>query len=74
MYFFKWFLIVFSLVYIVLSLPTMLGFGVVIDWVPEATVFQKFKGYVIEGLAESFGKKLIMSSIIGIIVSYIFFR
>ena len=37
-----------------ISIPTMLGFGYVIDWDPESTVLQKFNGYVIEGLTNNY--------------------
>jgi len=59
------------LVYFLLSLPIMLGIGYVVDWVPEATAFQKFNGYVIGGLAEKSFVKLIVSFILGAIVYWI---
>jgi hypothetical protein len=40
----KAFLIKFVIVYVSISLPEIFGIGTVIDWVPEATLFQKLKG------------------------------
>lgn len=48
----KIFLASFILIYLLLSLPAVFGIGYVIDWVPEATLGQKFNGYAIEGLAD----------------------
>ncbi|PID21096.1 hypothetical protein CSV61_11465 [Sporosarcina sp. P3] len=67
----KLFLITFVLAYILISLPAMLGIGSVIDWVPEATWYQKFKGYVVDGLLNKFFIKIIIASTLGIIVSLI---
>ncbi|WP_078596418.1 hypothetical protein [Evansella clarkii] len=69
---FKVFIITFILVYLLLSLPTILGIGYVIDWVPEATIPQKFKEYVADGLLNNFLIKTISSFIVGIIVSLVF--
>ena len=52
-----------------ISIPTMLGFGYVIDWDPESTVLQKFNGYVMEGLTNNYLMKIIISLIVGAIVS-----
>lgn len=49
----------------------MLGIGSVIDWVPEATWYQKFKGYVVDGLLNKFFIKIIIASTLGIIVNLI---
>ncbi|MFC2950016.1 hypothetical protein [Virgibacillus sediminis] len=65
----KVFLISFVSVYVLISLPAILGVGYVIDWVPEATLFQKFKGYVIDGVTDNFLIKIIISCIVGIVVS-----
>ena len=59
----KSFMIVFIAVYFLMSLPGMLAIGYVIDWVPEATLIQKFKGYVIEGLTNNFKSKIVSSAI-----------
>lgn len=56
------------LIYLFMSLPGMLGIGYVIDWVPEATPFQKFNGYILGGLVENFSIKLIVSVIAGVVV------
>ncbi len=53
-----------------ISLPTMLGIGYVIDWVPETTELQKFKGYVMEGLTNNYLIKIVISIIIGAIFSF----
>mgnify|MGYP003424292506 len=49
----KTFILSFIVLYFMISLPVMLGFGYVIDWDPEATFQQKFNGYVIEGLTNN---------------------
>ena len=66
----KTFLLSFIVIYILISLPTMLGIGYVIDWVPEATELQKFKGYVIEGLTNNYLIKIVISIIVGAIFSF----
>ena len=65
----KTFILSFIVVYLLSSLPVMLGFGYVIDWDPEATVLQKFNGYVMEGLTNNYLMKIIISLIVGAIVS-----
>jgi len=67
----KAFLIIFVLVYVSISLPEIFGIGTVIDWVPEATLFQKLKGYVIEGLLNNFLGKTVIACIVGIVVSLV---
>ncbi|UTR10108.1 hypothetical protein MM300_19865 [Evansella sp. LMS18] len=71
---FQVFLITFILVYILLSLPAILGIGYVIEWVPEATITQKLKEYVADGLLNNFILKTINSCIVGIVVSMVFTR
>ena len=65
----KTFVISFIVIYILISLPAMLGIGYVIDWMPEATELQKFKGYVIEGLTNNYLIKIVISIIVGAIFS-----
>lgn len=65
----KTFIFGFIVVYILISLPTMLGIGYVIDWVPEAILLQKFKGYVVEGLTSNYLIKIVISVIVGVIFS-----
>ncbi|WP_156291870.1 hypothetical protein [Oceanobacillus salinisoli] len=67
----KNFLIISISIYVLISLPAILGIGYVIDWIPEATLFQKLKGYVIGGLLYKFLIKVIIAFIAGIIVSLI---
>ncbi|MFZ3577287.1 hypothetical protein [Virgibacillus sp. DJP39] len=62
----KWFLIVFAFSYVIISLPNLFGIGEVIDWVPEASLFQKVRVCVIEGLQNGWIFKSIISSMIGI--------
>lgn len=57
------------MVYLLISLPDILGFGYVIDWGPGATLFQKVKGYVVSGLSENFVWKCILAVVIGLCVS-----
>lgn len=59
----------FIVIYIILSLPALFGFGYVIDWTPEATFSQKVKGYVTEGLAAHFYLKASVSIAISILLS-----
>ena len=66
----KTFLLSSIVIYIMISLPTMLGIGYVIDWMPEATELQKFKGYVMEGLTNNYVIKIVISIIIGAISSF----
>lgn len=70
----KAFLIGFVLVYILISLPGIIGIGYVIDWVSEATLFQKFKGYVVDGLLDNFLIKIVIASIVGVVVSFVIAR
>ncbi|WP_202078957.1 hypothetical protein [Caldalkalibacillus salinus] len=65
----KTLIITFIIVYALLSLPAILGIGYVIDWVPEATLFQKFKGYVMDGLLNDFFMKAIIACIVGMVLS-----
>lgn len=67
----KAFFITFVLVYIAISLPAIVGIGYVIDWIPEATWYQKLKGYVMDGLQNHFLIKTIIASIAGIVVSVV---
>ena len=48
-------------VYLVLSVPSLLGIGRVIDWVPEATILQIIHVTVVEGLTENFFLKCMIS-------------
>ena len=65
----KTFILSFIVVYLLISLPVMLGFGYVIDWDSEATFIQKFIGYVKEGLTNNYLIKTVISLIVGAIVS-----
>ena len=65
----KTFLLSFSVVYLLFSLPAMLGGGYVIDWVTEATLLQKLKGYVIEGFTNNYLIKIVISIIVSAIFS-----
>lgn len=62
----KTFTLMFIVIYIFLSLPSMLGIGYVIDWIPEASLWQQIKGYVIEGLTNGFQFKIIISAIVSV--------
>ncbi|KGP71025.1 hypothetical protein [Pontibacillus yanchengensis] len=61
----------FIFVYFMVSLPGILGVGYVIDWVPGTSNFQKFKGYLFEGLTQNILIKTVIAFIVGIIVSLI---
>lgn len=62
----KAFLSFFVFTYLLISLPAIFGIGYVIDWVPEATLLQKFNGYIFHGLLNNFILKTIIASIAGI--------
>lgn len=62
----------FIVIYIILSLPAMLGIGYVIDWIPEASLSQQISGYVMEGLANGFQFKIVISVITSVILSAFF--
>ncbi len=55
-------------VYIILSFPSMLGKGYVIDWLPDTTLFQKLCGHVITGLTNYYFIKIIICLIIVILL------
>ena len=65
----KTFILSFIVVYIMISLPVMLGFGYVIDWDSEATFLQKFIGYVKEGLTNNYLIKIVISLIVSVLIS-----
>ncbi|ERG66749.1 hypothetical protein [Exiguobacterium chiriqhucha] len=62
----KTFTLMFIVIYLVLSLPSMLGIGYVIDWIPQASLSQRIRGYVMEGLANGFQFKIIISAIVSV--------
>ena len=64
----KSFLITFVFVYLLISLPEILGIGYVIDWVSKPTFFQKFKEYIIDGLRNNFLLKTVIACMLGIVV------
>ncbi len=61
----------FILIYLLLSLSAVFGIAYVIDWVPEATLGQKFNGYVIEGLKNQFLLKSLCAVIASIALSLV---
>lgn len=63
------FILSFIIVYVLISIPAMLGIGYVIDWVPEATLLQKLGGYVKEGLSNNYLLKIVISLIVALIIS-----
>jgi len=65
----KSFLLSFILIYLLLSLPAFFGITYVIDWVPEATLSQKFNGYVMKGLKNQFLLKSLCAVIASISLS-----
>ncbi|WP_043932776.1 hypothetical protein [Bacillus sp. EB01] len=70
----KAFLLTFVVVYLLISIPSILGIGYVIDWAPEATLLQKIKGYVISGLLNNFVIKTVIAVIVGFIINSPIFR
>lgn len=67
----KTFLLGFIIAYFLFSLPFILGFGNVIDWVSEVTFFQKFRGVVLNGLGDNYLIKVFFSIIVGILFSFL---
>ncbi|VWX38724.1 hypothetical protein [Exiguobacterium oxidotolerans] len=67
----KMLILVFLIVYLALSLPALFGIGLVIDWVPEATVIQKFNGYVLVGLTDNYLFKCVMAGLISIVLQLV---
>ena len=65
----KMLMFIFLVVYLILSLPALFGIGLVIDWVPEATVIQKFNGYVLVGLTDNYLFKCVMAGLISVILN-----
>lgn len=65
----KTFMSAFIIGYVLLSLPAILGIGYVIDWIQDATLLQKFKGYVVDGLINNFFLKAVIAIIIGLVIS-----
>ncbi|MER2124796.1 MAG: hypothetical protein ABS936_12125 [Exiguobacterium indicum] len=55
-------------VYLLLSVPSLLGIGRVIDWVPEATILQIIHVTVVEGLTENFFLKCMISITISLFI------
>lgn len=64
----------FIMIYVVISLPAMLGIGYVIDWIPDASLSQKLKGYVIEGLTNGFQLKVAISAIANLMLIFLLSR
>ncbi|MCY1691394.1 hypothetical protein OVA29_12425 [Exiguobacterium sp. SL14] len=60
-------------VYILLSLPALLGIGRVIDWVPDATMMQIIHVTVVEALSEDYIMKFLISISVSILIA-IFLR
>ncbi|TCI35697.1 MULTISPECIES: hypothetical protein [unclassified Exiguobacterium] len=58
--------LIFISVYILMSLPAMLGIGYVIDWIPETTLLEKIKGHVIEGLVNNYLFKMVVSGVVSV--------
>lgn len=67
----KMLVLVFLVVYLILSLPALLGIGIVIDWVPEATLLQKINGYVLVGLTDNYVFKCVMAGLISIVLQLV---
>lgn len=60
----KWFIKIFITTYLLVCLPDLLGLNYVIDWLPEATIVQKIKGYLIGGLFYNFVYKFFIAIIV----------
>ncbi len=58
----KKFILSFVITYLFLSLLLSFSIGYTIDWIPETTLTQKIKGYVIEGFTRFNIIKLLIAS------------
>lgn len=67
----KMLMFIFLVVYLILSLPALFGIGLVIDWVPEATLLQKINGYVLIGLTDNYVFKCVMAGLISIVLQLV---
>jgi hypothetical protein len=56
-------------VYVLLSVPVMLGFGVVIDFGPGASLTDRVAAYMIAGMESGCWWKIAVSGIIGLILA-----
>lgn len=65
----KMLMFIFLVVYLILSLPALFGIGLVIDWVPEATLLQKINGYVLVGLTDNYLFKCVMAGLISVVLN-----
>ena len=70
----KAFLLTFVFVYVLISVPSILGMDYVIDWVSEASLLQKLKGYGMESLIKNFMIKTVIAIIVGLVVSSLYVR
>lgn len=70
----KSFILVFVSVYLLVSLPAMLGIGYLIDWIPEAMLLQKLKGYVIDGFTHNYLFNIVFSAIASGIFYFLFIK
>jgi len=60
----KRFILSFVITYLFLSLLLSFSIGYTIDWIPEATLTQKIKGYAVEGFTRfNFIKVLIAAGV-----------
>jgi len=55
-------------VYLLLSVPSLLGIGRVIDWIPEATILRIIQVTVVEALTEDFFPKSMISITISLFI------
>ncbi|MDX8365338.1 hypothetical protein [Cytobacillus sp. IB215665] len=70
----KRFVVVIILSYVSLSVPHILGFGYVIDWIPEASTITKVSTYLREGLVYGFMYKLLISILIAVLCIFLLLR
>jgi len=68
------FLMSFAITYIFISLPDILGFTFVVQWVPGVTDLQKAWSYLTMGLSENALVKLIISSLSVFLFGFIHIR
>lgn len=68
--FFK-FIVIFMIIYFILSLPMILGIGVAIDFVKETSCFNKAKAYFITGIEYGYNTKLLIAIVSAIVLTNI---
>ena len=70
----KRFVISFVIIYLFLSILLTFSLGYTIDWIPEATIAQKIKGYAFEGFTRFNFIKVLIAVGIGTLYSLFYLK